>query len=758
MNEKTPRRDPYRLIGEIFNERYSIDEFVVLGSFGAVYRATDRKLGRIVAVKILKPDLKEDVAEQARELFQREAQAAGALNHPHIVAVTDVGEDFGIAYLVMEWLDGRTLEQELRQNKRISIADAKVILEQITGALTLAHEQNIVHRDIKPSNIHLGKFDEIFVKVLDFGIAKVTTSAANAVASRIAGTFAYMPPEQIEGKIIDARTDIYALGIVFFQMLAGRLPFEKKSEEYLMQQQITAKPPRLTDFSSDINPAIADVIEQSMAKNPDNRQQSVAEFYEAFVRASENGGSTGTGDQELAAINDNESASQTTAPKKVSIPENALEPQQQTVSPFETNIARSPAVGENRNAESIAPIAPAAAPKIEVADFGRSNFQSAGIWTLVYKYQIQIIGALLILAVLVGWFAISSYRNYRSAKLVGYLQNGTKLLDAKQYAEALSEFDQAVRTDSDSAEAFKGRGDAYHFTGDSEKAIGDYSRAIELGLTGAEIYRRRGFDQKAVLNFDKAITDYTEAIKIAPNDSLSYSGRCQTYIENRQFDLALTDCNRAIELDPESVDAYVSRGYAFLSGNDNDAALADFDKAIKLQSGNVSAYLGRGNAYYNAGNFSKALDDFSEAIKLDPQNQAAYGLRGLIYQKQQNFDKAIASYDEAIRLNPRFSLLYAGRGKSYLMEKKFDEAIGDYTRAIEFNNGGKAADFYFERGIAYFEKKEYDKAISDWTEVINLDPKSYGAYQNRSAAYARQGKKDLAAADARQERLLRREK
>ena len=126
MSEKTPRRDPYRLIGEIFNERYTIDEFIVLGSFGAVYKATDQKLGRTVAVKILKPDLKEDVAEEARELFQREAQAAGALNHPHIVAVTDVGEDFGIAYLVMEWLEGRTLEQELRQSLKISLSTHKL--------------------------------------------------------------------------------------------------------------------------------------------------------------------------------------------------------------------------------------------------------------------------------------------------------------------------------------------------------------------------------------------------------------------------------------------------------------------------------------------------------------------------------------------------------------------------------------------------------------------------------------------------------
>lgn len=763
MDEKAPRRDPYRLIGEIFNERYTIDEFIVLGSFGAVYRATDQKLGRTIAVKILKPDLKEDVAEEARELFQREAQAAGALNHPHIVAVTDVGEDFGIAYLVMEWLEGRTLEQELRQYQQISLSDTKIILEQITGALTLAHEQNIVHRDIKPSNIHLGKTGEIFVKVLDFGIAKVTTSAANAVASRIAGTFAYMPPEQIEGKIIDARTDIYALGILLFQMLSGKLPFEKKSEDYLIRQQLAAKPPRLTDFSPEFSSAIADVIERALAKNPDERQQSVNELCESFVEVIESENPIEDSSDEIISPEEivlPEYENQVSQQEEIiedSKPE--LEPPNQSSAVYESNLSNPPAnlqtqAAENKDDE----VTPE--NKISIVETARNPVQfdssSATIWNTINKYKVPIFAGLTILLILVGWFAVSSYTNYQSGNLAENLRQGTNYLEQMQYKEALSEFDQAVNTNSGSAQAFKGRGDAYHFTGEHEKAIADYTEAISLGLNKAEIYRRRGFDQKSVLNFDKAIADYSEAIKSDPNDGESYAGRCQTYLENRQFDLALGDCNKAVELNSDDANAYVSRGNAYLSKNENDLAITDFNKSLKLQKENASAFLGRGNAYYNKQNYSKALDDFADAIRFNSQNPAAYGLRGLIYQKTNRDDKAIADFTEAIRINPEFSLLYASRGKSFLNQKKYDEAISDYSNALKFNNSGNAADFFFERGIAFYKKDEFDEAINDFTEVINLDPKSYGAYQNRGAAYAKQGKKDLAEADFKKERELKR--
>ncbi|MDT5123081.1 MAG: eukaryotic-like serine/threonine-protein kinase [Acidobacteriota bacterium] len=282
---RRPRRDPYRLVGETFGGRYRLEEFAGMGSFGAVYRAADTRVGRTVAVKILKPDLGDDETAVARELFQREALTAGRLMHPHIVAVTDVGEESDFAYLVMEWLEGHTLEDELRARVPFTPEEIAALLAPISDALQTAHDAGVIHRDIKPSNIYIGRRDRPLVKVLDFGIAKVVTSSTAVAASRIAGTVSYMSPEQITGSRIDRRTDIYSLGIVLYQMLTGELPFKGESQGHIIQQHIAVQPPSLAEARPDIPPALSQVIGRALGKLPEARQQSAHELNSEFNAA-----------------------------------------------------------------------------------------------------------------------------------------------------------------------------------------------------------------------------------------------------------------------------------------------------------------------------------------------------------------------------------------------------------------------------------------------------------------------------------------
>jgi serine/threonine protein kinase len=280
-----PRRDPYRLIGETFGARYRLEEFAGAGSFGAVYRATDTRLGRTVAVKILKPDIKEEDAAGARELFQREALTAGQLVHPNIVAVTDTGEEFGFAYLIMEWLEGRTLEDELHARAPLSPAETASLLAGIADALQTAHDAGVIHRDIKPSNIHLGRHGRTHVKVLDFGIAKVVKTSTAAAASRVAGTLSYMSPEQLGSEPIDRRADIYSLGIMLYQMLTGTLPFTGESQGQIVHQHFVEPPPPLSRVRPDLPGALSNVIERALAKRREMRQSTAQELYEEFTAA-----------------------------------------------------------------------------------------------------------------------------------------------------------------------------------------------------------------------------------------------------------------------------------------------------------------------------------------------------------------------------------------------------------------------------------------------------------------------------------------
>lgn len=281
----SPRRDPYRLTGEMFVGRYRLEEFAGAGSFGAVYRATDTRLGRTVAVKVLKPDIQESDMDGARELFQREALTAGRLTHPNIVAVTDTGEASGFAFLVMEWLEGRTLDDELRARSSLNPEETATLLAYIADALQAAHDSGVIHRDIKPSNIHLGRAGRLHVKVLDFGIAKVIDSSSAAAASRIAGTLYYMSPEQLGGERIDRRTDIYSLGVMLYQMLTGAMPFSGESQGQIIHQHFVAPPPPLSATRPDLSPALSRVVERALAKRADERQQSAQELYHEFYTA-----------------------------------------------------------------------------------------------------------------------------------------------------------------------------------------------------------------------------------------------------------------------------------------------------------------------------------------------------------------------------------------------------------------------------------------------------------------------------------------
>jgi serine/threonine protein kinase len=281
--------DPYLLLGRTLLEKYRIDALVGLGGMGAVYCAYHTGLDRRVAFKILQPNIAV-VDEHLIELFEREAKVSGRLTHPNIVDVKDAGRTpDGLAYIVMEWLEGRTLDEELRAQGRLSYARTGEILRQIAAALAEAHAKNVVHRDLKPANVMLvqrGGGSEI-VKVLDFGIGKILNETGAAV-SAVMGTPSYASPEQLQlGGKIDGRSDIYSLGVILYRMLSGRLPFQSNSLSELVQMQLTLTPTALRALEPGVPAALDELVMQMLAKDPELRPAdalAVARQYDAVVK------------------------------------------------------------------------------------------------------------------------------------------------------------------------------------------------------------------------------------------------------------------------------------------------------------------------------------------------------------------------------------------------------------------------------------------------------------------------------------------
>jgi serine/threonine protein kinase len=247
-----------------------------------VFLGTDTVLGRTVAIKMLAPQFADDDGFVQR--FRREAQAAASIGHPHIVSVFDTGSDDGLHYIVMEYVEGKTLADYLAGGGRIMPDRAIDIAMDVCTALEAAHAQGVIHRDIKPGNIMLNERGE--VKVTDFGIARVTTTADTvAQTAAILGTASYLSPEQAQGLPVDGRSDIYSLGCVLFEMVTGRPPFLGDSPVAIASKQVLEQPNPPSRLNPDVTADLDAVILRALAKNPDNRYQSAEEMRADLDRA-----------------------------------------------------------------------------------------------------------------------------------------------------------------------------------------------------------------------------------------------------------------------------------------------------------------------------------------------------------------------------------------------------------------------------------------------------------------------------------------
>ena len=267
---------------KILAGRYELIEKIGDGGMAVVYKAKDRLLNRFVAIKILKPEFIKD--PKFIDSFRRESQAAAGLSHPNIVSVYDVGKEGNIYYIVMEVLEGDTLSDVIRREGHLDEKKAIDIAKKIALALSAAHKKNIIHRDVKPHNVLIT--EDGTVKIADFGIAKAVNSGTIVNnTSTVMGSVHYLSPEQARGGYVDARSDIYSLGIVLYEMLTGTVPFDGDNpvSVAMMHMNEDVKPPSLVN--PEVSPALDKVVLKATAKHQPDRYKSADEFYDALVEA-----------------------------------------------------------------------------------------------------------------------------------------------------------------------------------------------------------------------------------------------------------------------------------------------------------------------------------------------------------------------------------------------------------------------------------------------------------------------------------------
>jgi len=518
--------------------RYQLLEQIGKGGMGVVYRATDPAIGRTVAIKTIVLD--DTVAEtsELRARLLRESQAAGRLSHPNIVAVHDVSEQDNTAYIVMEYVAGRSLLQAIADEKSLrSTGEVLRIVQQCADALDYAHGRGVVHRDIKPANIMLQP--DGTVKIADFGIAKVAQFSPLTQSTTTIGSPHYMAPEQWKGEMVTGQTDQYALAAVAYVMLTGRKPFEGDTMASLAAQTLYQEPPAATTYNSLLNPAVDGVLHKALSKTAGARYQTCSEFAGALRKAWEH-----------------PSAASFEALRKSNWPAVAL------VTTLASALAAGAWLYHQRNSatqvktqlEALKNERPPANNPVSAVPQSKPSVKSK---------------------VKVAPPADSPRGGDPYTRADALLKRGA-------YADAVPYFTKAIASNPD-YRAYFGRAGAYQRMEQPEKAIADYSQAIRLNPDSAMAYHDRAVCEARLNRNDSAFADYNRALELAPDNPRTWNGRGVIYLRRKEYEKAIPDFNEAIRLQPQFVQAYENRAAAKKALGDMAGATADLNQAMALK-------------------------------------------------------------------------------------------------------------------------------------------------------------------------------
>lgn len=717
---------------------YRIISKLGAGGMGKVYLAEDTRLDRKVALKILN----EDVAAEAERLrrFVQEAKAASALNHPNIITIHEIGETENRHFIAIEYIDGETLHQRLRSGPLSlkSVLDAGI---QIASALQAAHEANIIHRDIKPENVMVRP--DGLIKVLDFGIAKVTEPAppshvdaeaetikVDTSPGMIVGTPAYMSPEQARGKPVDARTDIFSLGVVLYEMLTGRKPFEGETPMDIITGILYKEPPPIREAMPDVPAEIERIIGKQLRKDSDERYQSVKDLLVDLKDAR----------KELEfedKLKLRAPPRQETKPSVAASTPEAVARKTASTASFVTEIRKRKASVAVAVAAAVLvfasiafiywnygnhpasfPAEPAPINSIAVLPFqnkstdSETEYLSDGLAeSLIYglsqlpnlkvsptstvsRYKgreidpIRIGNELGVSAVMTGRFAQHGDDLIISVELVDVRNN--QLLWGRQYDRKLADLmttQREIATEITQNLKLKLSG------ADEKRVTRHYTKnpeAYRLYLKGhyyASRYTKEGFN-KGIEYFEQAITK-------DPGFALAYSGLAFCYLNQTDWVFAPKESvpkarqavENALKIDPSLAEAHTMRAMLLLQYDwDWDAAEQAFRRAIELDPNYA---LGRSFLAWHLaamGRFEESIAEEKRALELDPLSAAVNADLGWDLYFARRYDEAIEHLGKAIDLDPNYWVSHVLLGRCYEQTGKLNEAVAAFQRARQIEN------------------------------------------------------------------------
>jgi eukaryotic-like serine/threonine-protein kinase len=675
------------MIGQTVSH-YHILEKLGEGGMGVVYKARDVRLDRFVALKFLPHHLQASPAILAR--FNQEAKAASALNHPNICTIHSIEEAGNQNFIVMEFVDGATLKQKM-QSGTLDVRSAIGYAIHIADGLSKAHEKNIIHRDIKPDNIMVT--DDGLVKIMDFGLAKLRGVSSLTKSGSTVGTLAYMSPEQFQGMDCDARTDIYAFGVLLFEMITGVLPFQGAHEAALMYEITNVAPPALSAFRSDVDPRLEKVVFMCLSKDREHRYQSVhrlaADLREILT-------SSGVAGKSPALAREIERTGWT-----------KRNTTQATAAVLVVIAVVAAAIFLTRSVETIDSIA--VLPFENQSHDPNTEYLSDGITEQIINTLSQIPTIRVIPRSTVFVYKGKEIRAQNvgeelkvKAVLTGrVLQRGdnlniqTELIDVKKQAQLWGE--QYTRKMTDILEL-------------QEDIAKQISSNLRLRLTGEEkrklvkrytentdayqLYLKGNFlIQKATPEgLSKGLELMNQALKLDQNFALPYIGRAYYNCVATDFYVSPAeampeikkDVTRALELDGEISEAHTFLAWYYLwFAWDWPSAEKEYQRALELNSNSYMAHEFYSWLLIARGQTEEALQQARKSVELEPllpEPQAMYSLM-LFYARR--YEESLTQLQKASELDPNYPFTSLISGLCYTQQGKSSEAIGALRKSHE---------------------------------------------------------------------------
>jgi serine/threonine protein kinase/tetratricopeptide (TPR) repeat protein len=762
------------MIGQTISH-YKVTEKLGAGGMGVVYKALDLKLERTVALKFLPPDAALDARDKER--FLREARSASALDHSNIGVIHGIEEtEDGRLFIVMGYYEGETLQEKLRRGA-LPLREALRIAVQVAGGLAAAHARKIVHRDIKPSNIIITSAG--LVKIVDFGLARVAATPSMTQSVLIAGTPAYMSPEQTMGGVVDQRSDVWALGVVMIEMLTGFHPFNRENTS-AMSFAILNQPPAALDAAP---PLLQPILYRALSKTPEHRYPSATEMLADLENVQ----------SQLTATTESPDASGATLTSKTPardlkrFVEHASTPQWPSARPKKSSwpvftgiavavvaavtllafAARDRIAGAfaSANAKHIAVlpfdnigndqanavvaeglmdsltsqlsnldvgqqslwVVPASVVRSRKVDDPTAALRELGA-TLVVKGSIQRQGQDVHLMV--------NLINTKTLRQVGSASFEDRAGDiANLQGEAVAKLARLM---------------GIAITPEMLKATGGKVNpaAYESYLKGLGYLQR--YDKPG--NLDSAITELNDAVKADPQFAVAYAELANAYRMRYGLDPspkwieeAAANASRAAQIDSHVPAVYVTLARTHALQAKFDVALQEFQQALQLDPHSADALEGLAGTYERMGRLADAESTFKKAVVLRPDFWDGYNSLGLFYSRRGKYADAIAQFQRVIELTPDNAPAYFNLAGVYLDmgdPKQLSAAEQALKRSIELSPSYPA---YANLGLLYYNEKRYADSAAATEKSLTFNENDYRVWSNLLAAYEWLKEEDKAA-------------